>query len=191
MNRAVISSLWFSPESRGEASGVMRSLQTQLDFSRNHPTGFDYLRLILAISVIVWHSVLVCYGPAAEFYFWTGPPRPSIYFILPSFFALSGFLVAGSLERNKIHEFLTLRIMRIFPALTVEVTISALIIGPILTTSPWREYFYSYRFLAYFLDIVGDIHYQLPGVFNNLPTPNFVNAQLWPIPFDLACYMAI
>ena len=169
----------------------MRSLQTQLDLSRHHPTGFDYLRLILAISVIVWHSVLVCYGPVAEFYFWTGPVRPLIYFILPSFFALSGFLIAGSLERNKIPEFLTLRIMRIFPALAAEVTISALIIGPLLTIDSWGEYFSSQRFLAYFLNIIGYIHYQLPGVFDGIPTPHFVNAQLWTIPFELACYTAI
>ncbi len=123
--------------------------------------------------------------------FLDGPPRPSIYFILPSFFALSGFLVAGSLERNKIPEFLTLRIMRIFPALAVEVTLSALIIGPILTTVQWREYFYSDIFLAYFLNMVGDIHYQLPGVFDTLPTPRFVNAQLWTIPYELACCTAI
>ncbi len=169
----------------------MRSLQAQLEFCRDRPTGFDYLRLILAISVIVWHSVLVCYGPAAEIYFWTGPPRPSIYFILPSFFALSGFLVAGSLERNRTSEFLTLRIMRIFPALAVEVALSALIIGPLLTTVSWRDYFASNRFFVYFLNMIGDIHYQLPGVFVTVPTPNFVNAQLWTIPYELSCYMCI
>src|SRR5271157_5304050 len=39
--------------------------------------------------------------------------------------------------------------------------------------------------------MVGDIHYQLPGVFDTLPTPRFVNAQLWTIPYELACYTAI
>jgi peptidoglycan/LPS O-acetylase OafA/YrhL len=169
----------------------MRSLQTQLDFGRSRPTGFDYLRLFLAISVIVWHSVLVCYGPDAELYFWTGPPRPLIYFILPSFFALSGFLVAGSLERNNITEFITLRVMRIYPALAVEVAISALIIGPLLTTIRWQDYYSSNLFFVYLLNVIGDIHYQLPGVFHDTPTPDYVNAQLWTIPFELACYIAI
>ena len=169
----------------------MRTLQTQLEAVQNRPTGFDYLRLTLAISVIVWHSVLICYGPSAEIYFWTGPPRPLIGFLLPAFFALSGFLVAGSLERNKIPEFLSLRIMRIFPALAVEVFISALIIGPLLTTAPWRNYFSSYEFYNYFLNMIGDIHYFLPGVFNNNPTPDYVNAQLWTIPFELYCYLIL
>jgi peptidoglycan/LPS O-acetylase OafA/YrhL len=171
-----------------EATGVMQSLQTRLESVCRHPTGFDYLRLILALSVVVWHSVLVCYGPADEIYFWTGPFRPLIYFILPAFFALSGFLVAGSLERNSISEFVTLRIVRIFPALAVEVLLSALIIGPLLTNVAWREYFSSPKFFIYFLNMIGIIHYQLPGVFETNPTPDYVNAQLWTIPFELYCY---
>ena len=169
----------------------MRTLQNQLDATQNRPTGFDYLRLTLAVSIIVWHSVLVSYGPSAEIYFWTGPPRPLICFLLPAFFALSGFLVAGSLERNRIPEFLTLRIMRIFPALTVEVLISALILGPLLTTVQWREYFSSSVLFRYFLNVTGDIHYYLPGMFANNPTADMVNVQLWTIPLELYCYAAI
>lgn len=167
----------------------MYTMQSQLSFVRNRPTGFDYLRLTLALSIIVWHSVTICYGPLAEAYFWTGPPRPIIYLLLPSFFALSGFLVAGSLERNNILEFLTLRITRIFPALAVEVLMSALVIGPLLTTVTWRNYFSSYEFRSYFLNLLGNIHYFLPGLFIENPTPKYVNAQLWTIPIELYCYV--
>src|SRR5277367_247109 len=41
----------------------MYTLQSQLNLVRNRPTGFDYLRLTLALSIIVWHSVTICYGP--------------------------------------------------------------------------------------------------------------------------------
>jgi peptidoglycan/LPS O-acetylase OafA/YrhL len=167
----------------------MYTLQSQLSLVRNRPTGFDYLRLTLAVSIIVWHSVTICYGPLAEAYFWTGPPRPIVALLLPSFFALSGFLVAGSLERNNILEFLTLRITRIFPALAVEVLISAIIIGPLLTTAAWRDYFSSYEFFSYFFNVFGDIHYFLPGLFTNNPTPKYVNAQLWTVPVELYCYI--
>lgn len=169
----------------------MRTLQDQLDAVHNRPSGFDYLRLTLAISIVVWHSILVCYGPPGELYFWTGPPRPLICFLLPAFFALSGFLVAGSLERNSIPEFLTLRALRIFPALSVEVLISALIIGPLLTTVPWREYFSSPLLFSYLLNVTGNIHYYLPGVFKNNPTPDFVNVQLWTIPLELYSYFVL
>jgi peptidoglycan/LPS O-acetylase OafA/YrhL len=166
----------------------MRSLQTQLTSVHGHPTGFDYLRLLLALSVIVWHSVLVCYGEVAESSFWTGPLRAPLLLILPAFFALSGFLVAGSLERNSIPEFLALRVLRIFPALAVEVFISALLIGPLVTVLPLRRYFFSAGLSVYFLNTIGLIQYHLPGVFGDLPTPDVVNAQLWTVPYELYCY---
>jgi len=169
----------------------MHTLQSQLNAARNRPTGFDYLRLTLALSIVVWHSVTICYGPSAEAYFWVGPPRPVIASLLPSFFALSGFLVAGSLERNNISEFLTLRVTRIFPALAVEVLVSAIAIGPLLTTVAWREYFFSNEFFLYFLNLFGDIHYFLPGLFTDNPTPNYVNAQLWTVPVELYCYAVL
>ena len=78
--------------------------------------------------------------------------------------------------------------MRIFPALVMEVFLSALILGPLLTTFRWREYFSSYSFFSYFLNVLGDIHYTLPGVFDNNPTPDYVNGQLWTIPVELDCY---
>jgi peptidoglycan/LPS O-acetylase OafA/YrhL len=174
-----------------QAIALMRTLQSQLDTAGNRPTGFDYLRLTLALSIIVWHSVTLCYGPSAEAYFWTGPPRPLVALLLPSFFALSGFLVAGSLERNNIPEFLTLRVMRIFPALAVEVLVSAIIIGPLLTTVTWRDYFSDYKFFSYLLNIFGNIHYFLPDLFINNPTPKYVNAQLWTVPVELYCYVIL
>jgi peptidoglycan/LPS O-acetylase OafA/YrhL len=169
----------------------MQTFQSQLSLSGNRPAGFDYLRLILALSIIVWHSVLICYGPAAEIYFWSGPPRPAIGCLLPAFFALSGFLVAGSLERNALPEFLTLRIVRIFPALTVEVFLSAILLGPLLTTVGWREYFSNPEFFYYLLNVFGNIHYFLPGVFADNPTPSYVNAQLWSVPIELGCYVTL
>ena len=58
------------------------------------------------------------------------------------FFCLSGFLVAGSLERCRTPiSFAGLRIFRIFPALVVEVLLSALILGPLLTHYSLKMYF--------------------------------------------------
>lgn len=128
------------------------------------PLGFDYLRIILSVSVIAWHTIVVCYGISAETPYWTGPMRAVFAFILPSFFALSGFLVAGSLERNSLVAFMPLRGLRIFPALAVEIILSALIIGPLVTTIPLPSYFTSSTFYKYFFNLVGYIHYPLPGV---------------------------
>ena len=158
--------------------------------SSHRPTGFDYLRVLLAVAIIAWHSVSVCYGSSIEAEYF-GPYRPLIHFLVPSFFALSGFLVAGSLFRtNHLPTFLTLRVLRIFPALCCEVIISAFIIGAMLTTLPLIEYLSHPLFHRYFLNIFGNIQYYLPGVFEN-NTGRAVNIQLWTIPYELECYIAI
>lgn len=168
----------------------MLTLQQTSALSGHRPTGFDYLRILLAVFIVAWHSVSICYGAAVEKQYFL-PIRPLILTFVPAFFALSGFLVAGSLFRtNHLPSFLTLRALRIFPALCVEVVISALIIGAALTTLPLNEYFSSPMLHKYFLNILGIIQYTLPGVFADNNTP-MVNGQLWTIPYELECYIAI
>ena len=166
-------------------------LSEQMSKTDNRSSGFDYIRIALAVAVIGSHVPLVCYGWQYHRSFWIGPLRPFIFVIVPSFFALSGFLVAGSLERNTLPEFLTLRTLRIFPALAVEVTLSALIIGPLVSTVSLYHYFSDPEFARYFLNLIGDIQYTLPGVFKSVPAADFVNLQLWTIPRELECYALI
>ncbi|ELX08031.1 acyltransferase 3 [Janthinobacterium sp. HH01] len=167
----------------------MLTLQQTSALSNHRPTGFDYLRVLLAVCIVAWHSVSIVYGDkyVGDFV----PLRPLILFLVPSFFALSGFLVSGSLFRtNHLPTFLTLRVIRIFPALCCEVVISALIIGAALTTLPIQEYLAHPMVHDYFLNVLGIIHYTLPGVFTANQTDS-VNGQLWTIPFELECYIAI
>jgi peptidoglycan/LPS O-acetylase OafA/YrhL len=150
------------------------------------------MRIILAVSVLVWHSLQVAYGIPAALAAWDTPFGIPLATILPAFFALSGFLVSGSLYRNhNLKSFLALRVIRIFPALVVEVTLAALVLGPIFTTLPLSEYFTDYKFRSYFLNMIGYIHYMLPGVFENNPEPSIINSQLWTVPFELECYLLI
>lgn len=167
----------------------MSTLQQTSELSNHRPTGFDYLRVILAVCIVAWHSVSIVYGDKYTASF--APIRPMILFLVPSFFALSGYLVSGSLFRtNHLPTFLTLRVIRIFPALCCEVVISALIIGAALTTLPLKDYLLHPMTREYFLNVLGNIHYFLPGVFTNNQTDS-VNGQLWTIPFELECYIAI
>lgn len=156
-------------------------------------TGFDYLRLILAVSVLCSHSAFVAPTAGANSVsVWEGPYRAISSLMLPMFFSLSGYLVAGSLFRTPgILQFLTLRALRIVPALFVEVVLSALILGPLVTTLTLRQYFSSAVFYQYWLNIVGLIRYELPGVFEHNPLANVVNVSLWTIPYELECYIAI
>jgi len=105
------------------------------------------------------------------------------------FFAVSGFLVAGSaLRLKRTATFLAFRAFRIFPALLVEVTLSALVLGPALTLLPIKAYFANGEFYRYFGNILGLVTFTLPGVFVHNHWPNVVNANLWTLPSEFDCY---
>lgn len=167
-----------------------QTLARRIDEAHNRPSGFDYMRISLSCSIVVWHLAKINYGNQFELALWNGPARPLLGLILPMFFALSGFLVAASYARcETVASFLFLRMIRIFPALAFETMISAFVIGPLFTTLTLPEYFSNHLFFSYFLNIFGDVHYYLPGVFADNPSPNTVNGQLWTVPFELRCYL--
>ena len=170
----------------------MPSIESRLTATNGRPSGFDYMRLLLAIGVIAMHSVIVTQGQASEHTLWASGWRPLIRAILPMFFALSGFLVAGSFERSRtLPMFFALRVIRIYPALLIEVILSALVLGVMFTEFPMRAYLGSPTFHLYMLNMLGDPHYELPGVFLHNPFPGQVNRQLWTVPYELACYVAL
>ncbi|MGQ0600037.1 acyltransferase family protein [Aquabacterium sp.] len=167
------------------------SFQDRIHATGGKASGFDYMRLILALTVIVFHSVVTSYGEAYQATFITTPFGRLFTVVLPMFFSLSGFLVAGSLERAKgLTTFLGLRAFRIFPALIVDTFFCALIVGALLTTLPLREYVQHPEFLSYLGNALGLIHFHLPGVFQSNPT-DMVNGQLWTVPLELECYIVI
>ena len=152
------------------------------------PSGFDYMRFVLAFLVVFSHVLNISFGQHAADRFVSTPFRPLQTFILPMFFCLSGFLVSGSLARSRTSiSFFGLRIIRLFPALAVESILAALFLGPIFTTLPLAEYLAHPLFRSYFWNMLGDPQYYLPGVFQSLPLP-VVNGQLWALPWELTCY---
>jgi peptidoglycan/LPS O-acetylase OafA/YrhL len=154
--------------------------------------GFDYLRIGLALAVLVWHSDILSTGSAALYRAGgSGSFRFALAIILPMFFALSGFLVAASFARTRLHQFVVLRALRLVPALAAEVTLSALVLGAIFTTLPLQRYLTSPELAGYFGNIVGLVHFTLPGVFEHNPAPDVVNSQLWTIPFELESYLSL
>ena len=168
------------------------TLGDRLKRTGGRPAGFDVLRLGLAAAVIIQHGVNVTQGQAAADALFRSGWRALFEPVLPMFFALSGFLVAGSLFRcRSLIGFCGLRLLRIVPALAVEVGLSALLLGPLLTVLPLAAYVADPAFGAYLLNIFGLIHYELPGVFLTNPDPRTVNAQLWTVPYELECYLAL
>lgn len=171
----------------------MQSIEERFQAVGGRPAGFDYMRLVLSSLVIVWHSFSVTGVGYGVVFGYLGIFGELLFpMILGMFFALSGFLVAGSLERCKtLISFMGLRLIRIYPALAVEVLLSAFLIGPLLTSVSLQEYFTSPTFFSYMWNVLGHIHYQLPGLFLDNPKANIVNSQLWTVPWELACYVSL
>lgn len=165
--------------------------------------GFDFLRIFLAFFILYGHAkwvagsappdFLVGSSAAAEhisYPAWEGWRRPKHAAIVPMFFALSGFLVAGSAFRlRSVKQFMFFRVLRIVPALSVEVVLSALLLGPLLTSIALSDYLTSFEFYRYFGNIFGFVTFHLPGVFERNPVPNIVNINLWTLPAEFYCYL--
>lgn len=166
----------------------MRSIGHILDQHKGIGPGFDFLRLWLALSVLWFHSFVIV-GTMAEIE--ATPLWYYIYMIMPMFFALSGFLVAGSALRLNVKNFLINRFCRIIPALAVQTLVAAFIIGPIFTLLPLSEYFAHSDFKTYLLNIFIWIHYTLPGVFTTHPSTGVINQSIWSIPFEVTCYAMV
>ena len=173
---------------RSESIALARgeTLEERLIATKGHTSGFDLLRIGFAIFVLCCHSVYVTVG--YDNFLWVSALRPVGAIVIPMFFVLSGFLVANSMVRTRsVSAFVTLRALRLVPALFVVVFVSALIIGPIVTTLPLRDYFTDSEFWSYWLNVIGSVQYELPEAVTANPV-QIVNVSLWTIPYELACY---
>lgn len=166
-----------------------RSLEAVMQENGGAGPGFDAVRIALSLVILTYHSFLLA------------PDRSGIAYInnhfylfiialVPMFFGLSGFLVTGSALRTRsVKVFLTYRGLRIFPALAVEVTLCAVLLGPFMTSLPLAEYFTTKQFFSYFGNIVGIVRMELPGVFLTNPLPKIVNGSLWTLQPEFYCYL--
>ncbi len=184
----------------------MITVKEALDRNKGIGPGFHLLRHVLSVAIVIWHTrqaiwwsysakALAAEGKIASGlsraseYNLEDMIRPAIHSLVAIFFVLSGFLVMGSALRTRgTGKFLTNRALRIFPALGAETLLSAFILGPATTTLALGAYFTHPEFFGYFGNIVGWLHYTLPGVFENNPYPRIINGQLWTLHPEFMSY---
>ena len=116
------------------------------------------------------------------------------------FFAISGFLIAGSwLARPRAGTFVLKRALRILPALALTVALSAFVLGPLVSSLSTGDYLGRSeppRYVAENLiavssaDAVGDLAFRLPGVFATNET-SVVNGSLWTLPVEIRAYLLV
>ncbi|MBV9212085.1 MAG: acyltransferase [Actinobacteria bacterium] len=109
------------------------------------------------------------------------------------FFAISGFLVAGSWFRDPHPlRFLKRRVRRIWPGLTVAVLFTAYVVGPLFTRMPIGSYLRSGGTHGYVIAKLAmhSATNALPGVFGSNPLNN-VNGSLWTLPVETKAYVLV
>ena len=199
-------SVWSSGIPLRMPSGV--TLEAALRQHKGIGPGFHALRHALSLIILIHHCRVATFGvnfdntyakaaaltiTAATKLSWghliVELLRPALFALVGMFFALSGFLVAGSaLRTSAIRTFFANRALRILPALSVEVALSAFILGPLVTDMTLPRYFAHGLFYRYFGNIIGEVTFRLPGVFVANPWPDIVNANLWTLPAEFWCY---
>jgi peptidoglycan/LPS O-acetylase OafA/YrhL len=166
---------------------------TLSDALRRDNNNLDLLRLVAACMVIIGHShALVATDPSRDLVLTLLDFDYSGSLAVKFFFFLSGLLVTNSLlEKPGVVGFSVARVCRVMPGLIVCVVLSALLLGPMVTSLPLAEYFHNPRTWSYIrANILLMPQWDLPGVFADHRNPG-VNGSLWTLPFEVLCYVVL
>jgi peptidoglycan/LPS O-acetylase OafA/YrhL len=164
------------------------------DLTAGHDNNLNLLRVLAATMVLISHSfVLVSGDRSAEPWLRQLGTTPG-GLAVDVFFAVSGFLVTGSLERSgSLARFVAARALRIYPALWVSLLLTAIAVGIWFTDLSFTEFMRSpqtWRWLgknALMVTAEGP----LPAAFLHVPGAGVVNGSLWTLRWELRCYLLV
>lgn len=156
----------------------------------NHSNNFDLIRLLAAMQVMYAHipeCLHVRYLPG-QYGFWLAMlPGVAIFFVV------SGFLIPGSHLGNTLGDYAKSRVLRIYPALWVNLTVILflLLITRCMALSPKGPGFWAWLAIAYPIGsdwsadrLIGPMWQ--PGFY-----PWFPSGVLWTIPVELSFYVLV
>lgn len=146
--------------------------------------GLNFVRLVLALSVIVWHSFPltghdIAFRPLRQLAAEVG---------VDGFFAISGYLIVASWVRDpSVIRYLRARALRIFPAFWVCLIVVALVIAPVFTGVLGGAN------LTYVLVNAGLYIRQtgIDGTPAGIPFPGVWNGSLWTLWWEFLCYLGV
>ncbi|WP_410565478.1 acyltransferase family protein [Amycolatopsis sp. cmx-4-61] len=156
----------------------------------NPNTGFAWLRMIGAITVIVDHSMPLLHPQRLTIFPASWHMSPG-YIALMGFFAMSGYQIQDSWARDPSWwRFAARRLLRIMPPLVVVVLVTVFVLGPLVTTWPAHDYWTHIQTWRYLVGttVLFFLQHQLPGVFTGNPYPFSVNGAIWTLPMELLGY---
>lgn len=165
-----------------------------------HHNSLNFLRLVLALGVVVAHAVDLGggFGWDNNLVSYNGLSLGTI--AVYGFFGISGYLIAGSASHNGVGRYLWQRVVRIFPGFWVCLVLTPFFFSAIGWISQAHPHCGTY--LCY-LDIRnGPISYVYRNLFLRIdqtwvvPPPAhqlglFANGSLWTLYYEFLCYLIL
>lgn len=150
------------------------------------------LRLLLAVSVILWHSFPIT-GRDIGF----APLRQLLSHVgVDGFFTISGFLIVSSWVRApRTATFLRARVLRIFPGFWASLVVTAAVIGPLVLVATGEG-----LVGGYWRDAVSYVgrnaglwvaQYDIAGTPAGVSFPGVWNGSMWTLFWEFLCYLAV
>ena len=165
----------------------MKPVPTIADAWAGDRNNFNLMRLVAAWLVIYGHAHAITGLSGHDGIAWLTQFRAAGAVAVDMFFAISGFLIAASLERNTVRGYLVSRGLRILPALLACVAVTTLVLGPWLTTADnYWTHAQTWEYLLVNSSLLLS-RFHLPGVFAGHPT-DVVNGSLWTLPNEARLY---
>ena len=163
----------------------------------NRANNFDAVRLAAALSVVFSHSFLIAEGSEANepFVRLTGNQCVLGLVGVFVFFVISGYLITESYCRHPAAaRFALRRMLRIYPALLVNIAVCACVLGPLVSSLPIGAYLANPELRQFVGQTVtldpGPL--QLPGVlFAYNPVGLLINGSLWTLRYEVMMYLMI
>lgn len=156
--------------------------------------GFETLRLLGALSVLLSHAYLIAQnseGSEPLQLLLGGEKNIAGLYGVFTFFIISGYLLARSLDRNpNVLRFLVNRFLRLVPGFACCAVLTAVLVGPLASALTVADYFTDVawiRYIQHAITTLGDS--PLPGVFQYTGSVSqVVNGSLWSLQAQVLSY---
>ena len=147
------------------------------------PNNMGMVRYVLALGVLTAHFNELAGGDI----WWP----VSSYNAIGGFFALSGFLLAGSwLRRPRLGSYIKSRALRILPAYWSAVLFFAVTLSLVSSAGDYFHNAQFWKYLAANLSFLNFLQPDLPGVFDMLEV-RAVNGSLWTMKVEWFLYLSL
>jgi len=167
-------------------------MRTLADLFVGKNNNLTFIRLVAALAVIYGHTSAIVAGAPSD---WVAVTTGYAFFggiAVDLFFLISGFLVTASILNSGMKSYVISRVLRIFPALWVNLILVTFVLGSIVTTLPVSDYLTNGEVWSYFKNLA--FAYQgaffLPGVFTQNHN-HAVNGSIWSVVIEVWLYVVV